>query len=810
MNYKSTVIFLAFLLFGAAPAFAQSFNLNQANAAMRDLDYMTAIILYQQVLEKDENNAEALMNLAECYRKINDKENAEIWYAKVVKLAESKPIHKLYYGMMLQANGKCDMAKAWLNQYAREMPDDARGQYLARACDIQEELMTKNKGIYIISPMPFNSNLDDFSPVVIGEKVVFASDRAQTGPVQRTNMWTGSPFAELYSVSFGIKGTHPGHFSYGQPEKFSKNINTKFHEAAAAFSPDKKTIFFTRNNFSEGSTGKSDEGQVKLKIYAAQSDGAGGWQNEISLPFNSDEYNVAHPSLSADGKRLYFASNMPGGYGGMDLYVSELEGKQWGPPVNLGPVVNTEGNEIFPFLDPNNRLYFASNGHIGLGGLDIFYTTPASQKRDDWNLPVNLGFPVNSNSDDFAITFGGDLTWGFFTSDREGGAGRDDVFGFQKSASPVEIFVFDANTKLPLSGASVANSKSGLTLTTGPDGKIAFDMRVAECADFSAGKKGYEPLVKNICADPNAPNAITRIEIPLQKVANFTLQGIVFDMTDGFPAAGATVTLTGDCGKKTAETVVTGADGRYKFKLDKECCYTAKATKEGFIAGTASDICTKGLTKNTTLKSNLNLQPYLDSEGFIVQKNAAKPTFNPASGLYENSDGTPANFNLGNGLEVRGGVLLDNGSPSIPEKSAWERGSEGFLIHLYYDFDQAGIRSESQPELEKLLKTLQDNPELQVEIASHTDSRGSDEYNLTLSQQRADEVVKWLTGHGIALERLSGRGYGENKPVNHCTNDVPCTEAEHQLNRRTEFRITGKSVSIKSNPKAGPCEGCPF
>jgi outer membrane protein OmpA-like peptidoglycan-associated protein len=626
-------------------------------------------------------------------------------------------------------------------------------------------------------------------------------------------MWTGNPFAELYAVPFEIKGIHPGNFSYSQPEKFSKDINTKFHEAAVSVAPDGRTIFFTRNNFSEGNKGKSDEGLVKLKIYAAQSDGQGGWQNEAGLPFNSDEYSVAHPSLSADGRSLYFASNMPGGYGGMDLYVSDLENGQWGPPINLGPVLNTEGNEIFPYIDPNNRLYFASNGHIGLGGLDIFYTTPASQKRDAWNLPVNLGFPVNSSSDDFGISFGGDLSWGFFSSDREGGAGRDDVFGFQKSAVPVEVFVFDANSKLPVSGASVANSKSGLTMTTGPDGKIAFDMRVAECADFSAGKKGYEPVVKTGCTNETTPGNITRIEIPLQKVANFTLQGIVFDMTDGFPAEGATVTLANDCGKTPPEKVVTGADGRYKFKLDKECCYAVKATKEGFIAGTASDICTKGLAKNTNLKANLNLQPYLDGEGFIVQKNNPKPTFNPESGLYENPDGSPATFEIGNGLEVRKGVLLDNGAPSLPEGNTWERGSEGFLIHLYYDFDQDAIRGESLPELEKLLKTLQENPEFQVEISSHTDSRGPDEYNLTLSQRRADEVVKWLTARGITIERLTARGYGENKPVNHCTNDVPCSEAEHQLNRRTEFRITGTGVSIsqpKANPKAGPCEGCPF
>lgn len=818
MNYKTTFLFPVLLLFAVASS-AQPAALHRANDAMRDLDYMTALMLYQQVLQHDDN-AEAKMNIAECYRKINDKENAEYWYSQVVKLPSAKPIHRLYYGMMLQANGKCDVAKAWFNQYVKEAPDDARGQYLARACDIEEELLTKNKGIYVISHIPVNSNLDDFSPALVGNTLVFASDRTQTGPAKRTSMWTGNPFAELYAVPFRIKGGHPGDFSYGSLQKFSKELNTKFHEASVSASADSKTIYFTRNNFEDGKMGKSDEGLVKLKIYMARADGQGGWSDVVGLPFNSDEYSVVHPSVSTDGRHLYFASNMPGGYGGMDLYVSDLENGRWGPPINLGPVVNTEGNEIFPFIASNNRLYFASNGHIGLGGLDIYYSTPAAKKRDSWNIPVNLGFPINSNHDDFGIIFGGDLTWGFFSSDRDGGVGRDDIYGFQKSASPVEIYVYDAYSRLPVSGAAVANSKSGLTMTTGPDGKIAFDMRYAECTDFSVGKKSYEPTLKTGCTNETAPGDITTIEIPLTKQVHFALQGIVFDMTDGLPADAAKVTLTNQCGKSPAdETFVTGPDGRYKFKLDKECCYTLKATKEGFFAGTSTDQCTKGLMKNTTLKANLNLQPYRDADGFIVgspQKNT-KPeddlNYNEQTGLYENADGSPANFDLGNGLVVKDGVLLDDGAPSQPGKGTWERGSEGFLVHLYYDFDQAIMREESRPELEKLLKTLLENPEFLVEISSHTDSRGSDDYNLDLSQRRAEAVVAWLTQHGIVRERLTARGHGETKPVNHCRNDVPCSEAEHQLNRRTEFRIVGTGVTIsqpKPNPKAGPCEGCPF
>jgi outer membrane protein OmpA-like peptidoglycan-associated protein/Tol biopolymer transport system component len=811
---KYTVIFS--LLFLPTLLLAQSARLKRANDAMQDLDYMTAIVEFQQVLQK-EDLSEAKLGLAECYRKINDTENAEYWYGQIVRLPNVKPIHKLYYGMMLQANGKCDVARLWLKQYEKEAPDDARGQFLAQACDLEEELLTKNKGIYQITHLPCNSSFDDFGPSIVHGQLVFASDRDLGTAIKRTSMWTGNPFSDLYTTA--LKTDVPGAIASARLDKFSANLNTRFNEAAASLSPDGQTLFFTRNNFVDGNTGRSEDGLVKLNIFAAKRDAAGKWSDVTRLPFNSAEYNSAHPNMGSDGKRLYFSSNRPGGFGGMDLYYSELNNGIWSAPINLGPTVNTEGNEIFPFMAPNGRLYFASNGHLGLGGLDLFYSTPKGDK--DWNLPINLGAPLNSTRDDFGVCFGGDLSWGFFTSDRDGGSGRDDIYGFSKNAAPVEIYVFDAQTNKPISGAAVLNSRTNLTLSTSSEGIVAFDMRHGECADFSTAKKGYEAVVKPGCTGEagSSQGQITRIEIGLNKLSNFTVQGMVFDMRDGFPANGARLLLSNDCGKTAPEPFVTGPDGRFKFKLDKNCCYTLRAVQEGFISGVAEGICTKSTTRNPAFKVNLNLEPYRDAEGFIVEipeKAAGKtgPRYNDLSGLYENPDGTAADFELEDGLTVREGILLDNGVPSKPEETTWARGSEGFLVNLYYDLNAYAPNVASMPELKKLLKTLRQNPEFQVEIASHTDSRGSDKHNLELSQRRAENVVEWLTKQGIARERLTPHGYGESKLVNPCGDGIPCTETQHQLNRRTEFRITGAiEVSDTKSPaklKSAPCEGCPF
>ncbi|MFN0174909.1 MAG: OmpA family protein [Saprospiraceae bacterium] len=795
---------------------AQSPRLKRANEAMQDLDYMTAIVEYQQVLQR-EDLPEAKIGLAECYRKINDTENAEYWYGQIVRLPNTKPVNKLYYGMMLQANGKCDVARLWLKQYEKEAPDDARGQFLAKACDMEEELLTKNKGIYQINHLPCNSSYDDFGPSIVHGQLVFASDRDLGTAIKRTSMWTGNPFSDLYATA--LRTDVPGAIATARLEKFSSSVNTRFNEAAVCLAPDGQTIYFTRNNFDDGNTERSEEGLVKLNIFSARRNVEGGWSNVTRLPFNSSEYNTSHPSISPDGKRLYFSSNRPSGFGGMDLYFSELNNGVWGAAINLGPTVNTEGNEIFPFIDPNKRLYFASNGHIGLGGLDLFYSTQKGDK--DWNLPVNLGAPLNSTRDDFGVYFGGDLSWGFFTSDRDGGAGRDDIYAFSKNAAPVEIYVFDNQTLKPISGAAVLNSLTSLTLTTSSEGIVAFDMRHAECADFSTAKKGYEAAIKTGCTgnEGAAMGQITRIEIGLNKVGNFSVQGMVFDMRDGFPANGAKLILANDCGKSTPEPIITGPDGRFKFKLDKNCCYTLRAMQDGFIAGVAEGICTKNLSQNPVFKVNLNLEPYRDAEGFIVEipENAPAqtgPRYNDLSGLYENPDGSPATFDLGDGLSVREGVLYDNGVPSQPGESTWEHGSAGFLVNLYYDFNDDEPSTASLPELKKLLKTLRQNPDFQVEIASHTDARGSDEYNLNLSQRRANAVVDWLVKQGIARERLTPHGYGEIKLVNKCGNGVQCEETQHQLNRRTEFRIIGTSGISNSKPqgkpKTAPCEGCPF
>jgi outer membrane protein OmpA-like peptidoglycan-associated protein len=842
----------AFLLLFAFGAVAQAGKLKLAQQKMNNLDYIGAIELYNQILEKSDD-ATAKINLAEAYRKINDTPNAEFWYGQVVRLPQAEPIHKLYYGMMLQRNGKCDIAREWFQQFVDLSPEDVRGQQLLRACDYEEELMTKSVSSYEITNCDFNSASDDFSPFHYKNGLVFSSERDTNPIIRRTHNWTGNPFLELYYVDAkqqGSKENGCGNYTFGRPEKFSNEINTKFHDASVAFSKNGEEIFFTRNNFLDGKKEADDAGIMRLKIFYARSEGEGKWGELQSLPFNSNEYSVAHPALSNDGKKLYFASDMPGGFGGMDLYVSDKESGRWGPPMNLGPEINTEGHEIFPYVAPNNNLYFASDGHVGLGGLDIYYST--YKDAGVWTTPENIGYPMNTVSDDFSIVFNEEGTCGFLASDREGGVGHDDIYSFKKTALTVEVLVFDEKTEAPLEGASVYVACKQDSMVTNADGIVTFDLKLNEVCKLTASMDTYLPADAEASTKNLTLTDKLEVKIPMRRSAMFEVEGVVFDAFTSLPMEGATVVIENDCGQPLAPPFTTSINGRYAFKLDMDCCYKIKATQLNYFAGIAENVCTKGKTESETLKENLYLQPtsinaLSDTDPNKSKGDKKKPTeiggsvtgedgsltatkkqetqytyYDPTTDTWMDKDTRlPADGKYPDGREYKKGVAIRSGKTfdDSPKQPTSDNPEFAYLLHIYYDFDQAFIRHDAIPELEKLKKLMVENPQYIIEIGSHTDARGSGHYNQRLSQRRAEAVVRWLADKGVSRSRLVARGYGEQVNVNDCVNNVPCTEREHQMNRRTEFKVIGctdcvdnaKIVSQQNpNVRVDECKSCPF
>ncbi len=867
--------------------YAQDRALKGALNQMEILDYSGAIESLNKILDKYDS-AEAKIALAECYRKVSDVDNAEYWYGQVVNLPEAETEHYLFYGYMLQRNGKCDMAREWFTKFVEAKPEDNRGQHLLRACDYEDELMVKNAGIYEIEHMDFNTGLDDFGTAYFGDGIVFASESAGSSFERRLHCWTGNPFLDLMYVEREAVDSSMCDYTYGEPEKFSNKLNSKYHDAIVSFAED-NTIFFTRNNLVGGKARKDDEGIVRLKIFSAENANESGntFSDLTSLPFNSDEYSVAHPALSTDGNTLYFASDMPGGFGGMDLYSSNQEDGRWGPPVNLGPKVNTEGHEVFPFYAQDNKLYFSSDGHVGLGGLDV-YTMEKKKEFNEWGEIINIGYPINTRDDDFAFVINEERTCGYVSSDREGGFGDDDIYSFRRNAATVKIYVYDEQTNEPIEGATVISDCTGATAYTDSEGFALVEQKLNQCCQFSASKETYTDNDKQGCTTGLQPGEEVFVEIPLNRPVDYVIRGKITNKVTGAPLPGAKVILTNSCGDMQQE-MIADDNGDYIFELKEDCCYTVSASNDGFFgASTANnsainpeDMCTK--PENRELIANLPLTPFTD-EGYTGTDptNPINPNRNPSTDPREpgvnpyNPPGTnpgtyppgtnpgptyttpsnPGSYSptpffgtgddiireasrnepieccavfeglsaFGNDFEVSPSVTYNSGGGSYSSGggsyssgggSASSGGSIPFLLHIYYDFDQSYIRNDADGELTKLYNLLQENPTIVVEIGSHTDSRGSGKYNDRLSQRRAESVVRWLRDKGIDKSRLVATGYGETQNVNQCANNVPCSEEEHQLNRRTEFRVIGLTDGTQfSQPRSGVngrgCDGCPF
>lgn len=747
---KRQLALIAGLLFGLCLSVtAQNTKLRKAQRHMEALNYQAAVDIYEELAEK-KDLAIAKINIAEAYRKLNDYRNAEYWYQQVVQLPEAQAIHRYYLGLMMQRNGKCDEAQDWYNRFLQLKPYDVRKPHLQNACAYYNELMTRAANDYEVEHLAINSPFDDLGAAFYHDGIVFGSFRSNGDAVTSKQKYLDLFFTRMVPDSLG-DGVH-----YAEPQRFAPQLNTGVHEAIVTFSGNEDEIFFTRNRPIEDEF--NDKPLVRLEILHAYQTADGNWSNPAPLPFNSDNYSVAHPSLSPDGLRLFFASDMPGGFGGKDLYISVRDSSHWGPPINLGPNINTEGDELFPFYDPGHGLYFASDGHFGLGGQDIYFA--AENAGNEWSVAENLGAPINSTFDDFGLILTEDGSHGYFTSNREGGAGEDDLYFFKqlkKQPIPAFVQIMDGSNGTPLANAAIASSCEEKSMASDANGQYKVVLENNHCCTLRIDAQGYEPAEATLCAGQ-------QLEIRLNKKAatpvetQRTLQGLAADKVTRQPLAGVTIRITSEsCGP--VDVFTTNANGEFSLPLSSQCCYSLRAEKAGYFAKVLGDtIC----PANWGEAHQLPLEIFLQS--FVAAPVAATP------GIVTPTTQESTDFAMG--------IRTNENDEAIP-----------FLLNLYYDFGRSSVNGTSVPELFKLLQLLNDNPNLVLEISSHTDSRGSNSFNMQLSQRRADAIVAWLVSKGIPSDRLVPKGYGESKPVNHCVDGVACTEEEYQLNRRTEFRV---------------------
>ena len=402
---------------------AQEVKINKADKNYDKFAYVDAIKTYEKVAEKGHKSVEVFQKLGNAYYFQSKLEDANKWYTELFAMnQEVEPEYYFRYAQTLKSVGDYKKADEMMDKFYQKDGSDNRAKIAKSQKDYLSEIK-KNSGRYRIENAGINSEFSDYGTAFYKDELVFTSARDTGGISSRKHSWTNQSYTNL----FGSKVTDNGNFE--SPEKFSKSVSSKFHESTPAFTQDGNTMYFTRNNFNNGKKGSDKSETILLKLYKATKDGD-KWTNVTELPFNSNEYSVAHPALSPDEKTLYFASDMPGSMGSSDLYRVAINADgSYGTPVNLGNKINTEGRETFPFVSDNNELYFASDGHPGLGGLDVFVTKLSS----DGNIGTikNVGEPVNSKMDDFAFLIDNKTKNGFVSSNRkEDNLGYDDIYKF--------------------------------------------------------------------------------------------------------------------------------------------------------------------------------------------------------------------------------------------------------------------------------------------------------------------------------------------------------------------------------------------
>lgn len=480
---KNRLVYIAITFIFSVGAFSQSKKSNtvKADKEYNQYDYVDAIKAYEALFAKGYKSSEMLQRLGNAYYFKADLENAAKWYSELFNVTKNVDAEYYFrYAQSLKAIQDYKKADEYMVLFNEKNNSDLRAK-LAQEQQNYRDLIKLNSGRYTIENAGINSSFSDYGASYYNNKLVFASSRDTASSGNKIHKWNGETFTNLYAAERGEGG------ALSSPKKFGNKLNSKYHESTPAFTKDGKTVYFTRNNFLE-KKGVDKDNTILLKIYTATLVG-NEWTNIKELPFDSNNYSVAHPSLSADEKTLYFSSDMPGSIGQSDIYKVAINADgSYGTPVNLGNVINTEGRETFPFITVDNKLYFSSDGHPGIGGLDVFVSE--MQKEGNFNQVFNVGEPLNSSSDDFGFIIDTPSKTGYITSNRSGGQGGDDIYKFKeiknlntKCEQAITGVAKDIETAAPIPFAKVTLSDSNNVfikeVVTDAEGK--FDFGIVQC-----------------------------------------------------------------------------------------------------------------------------------------------------------------------------------------------------------------------------------------------------------------------------------------------------------------------------------------
>lgn len=523
---------LIITLFSIGTIYSQIGKQARADKKYDNYAYIDAIEVYEKVAEKGHKSVDLFEKLGNSYYFNGEYDKAEKWYSELFAMTEDVPAEYYFrYSQSLKSIGNYKKADEYQLKFYQKTNDKA-GEEMLRNRNYLDELR-KNSDRYVVENAGINTEFSDYGSMFKGADVIFTSARKTKDVFQKKHSWTGQYFTKLYTAKVADDG------KLSDAQEFAKELDSKFHEATPVFTKDGNTVYFTRNNYNEGKKGKSDDKVNKLKIYKATLKD-GKWEDIKELPFNNDNYSVAHPALSADEKTLFFSSDMPGTLGASDIFKVAINGDgTFGTPENLGSGINSPLRETFPYVTDKNVLYFSSDDHLGIGGLDVF---EAKMNKDGSYTSVrNVGAPINSPKDDFGYIVNTKTHVGYFTSNRDGGVGSDDIYKFQENVCEQLIrgTITDMQTALALPGAKVSLFDANMELIKAVEaddkGDFAFEENI-ECDKkyyVRAEKADYE--TKEINVSVPLKSGETRADIALEKrvmpIENGTDLAKIFDIS---------------------------------------------------------------------------------------------------------------------------------------------------------------------------------------------------------------------------------------------------------------------------------------
>ena len=712
----------------------KSLSKKRAEQYFNEYSFTKAVEYYEIHLEKNPDDVEARLALAESYYKLNMPEESVFHYRKAVEDNEVAPHHYSLFSKMLFETEDYEEAKQWIEKYRYDVGKDYVTSQQLYTIENRNEFISDSSR-YGIQLMDINSEGMDFAPSYYEDGLLFSSARPEDYTVKTAHKhaWDMQRFLDIY------------YYDGDTVTFFDDKINSKLHEGATYLNDHDSTLFFTRNNLKGSKKGKSDGGINKIKLYQAQKE-KGKWKIK-DLPFNSNNYSTGDPFYDVTSNNLLFISDMPGGFGWTDIYMVSYSDGTWGEPVNLGKDINTEGDERTPFFNKETgKLYFSSNAHAGLGGLDIFYTDFSFKEKASYEV-VNMGFPINTSRDDFALILKGkDKPTGYLTSNRKGGKGQDDIYKFKIKSEPgskLEGMVYvrreDQTTadRIPLDGADleiwdkkenvlVKKIKSSTAGAFSAKLKPGKEYEIRASKDTLIAAKQVVSVSKEMSDDAVELTLVSLLPEPTKII----VETIIKNEKTGEPLEGVSIVFINNA-DSTAKKIYTDENGEFTAYLEPGSEYIMKLRKNGFITTCAS---------------------------FETPETPSREKFE---------------FSV------------------LPKVEKVELDKKFRIDNVYFDVAKWNIRPDAATELEKVVAFLKDNPFIVVELGSHTDARGSDKYNLDLSQKRAKSSVDFIVYKGISPDLIKSKGYGETQLTNRCKNGVRCTDSEHQANRRTEIKIVG-------------------